>query len=69
MNRTKLQKRAYICPTVENIYVEVESLLTDASGDHEHIGQGGTHGDAKQGIFFDDEEEENKSHNPNAWED
>ena len=42
MNQAKLEKRAYICPTVENIYVEVESLLTDASGDHVHIGQGGT---------------------------
>ena len=69
MKQTRLENRVYICPKAESITVEVENLLTDASGDHEHIGQGGTHGDAKQGIFFDDEEEENKSHNPNAWED
>ena len=68
MNQTKLEKRAYICPMVENIYVEVESLLTDASGDHEHIGQGGTYGDAKQGFFFDNEEETKPRHT-NAWED
>ncbi|WP_181792842.1 hypothetical protein [Segatella buccae] len=69
MNQAKLEKRAYICPTVENIYVEVESLLTDASGDHVHIGQGGTYGDAKQGFFFDEEEEKTKPRHTNAWED
>lgn len=68
MKQTRLENRVYICPKAESITVEVENLLTDASGDHEHIGQGGTYGDAKQGFFFDNEEETKPRHT-NAWED
>ena len=69
MNQTKLEKRAYICPMVENIYVEVEHLMAEVSGDHKPIDHGGTVGDAKQGFLFDDEAEKNNSRNKNAWED
>lgn len=56
MNRIKLKKQVYTCPMVENIHVEVEGLMVEASGDHEHIGQGGTFGDAKQDFFSNDED-------------
>lgn len=69
MNQTKLEKRAYICPMVENIYVEVEHLMAEVSGDHKPIDHGGTVGDAKQGFFFDDNEEETQLRCTNAWED
>ncbi|MFB9897158.1 hypothetical protein [Hallella seregens] len=67
INRTKLGRRIYVCPMVENIYVEEESMM-EFSGDHEHIGQGdGDYGDAKRGFFSDDDEEQPQR--INAWED
>ena len=57
MNRTKFKEAGIYLPHgIENIHVEVESLMVEASGDHEHIGQGGTFGDAKQDFFSNDED-------------
>lgn len=51
----QLNREAYLKPEVEVIGVNVENLLTTASGDHENIGQGGIIETAKQGEF--DEEQ------------
>ncbi|ELX66703.1 hypothetical protein [Prevotella nigrescens] len=55
MKKMQLNREAYLKPEVEVIGVNVENLLTTASGDHEHIGQGNTIETAKQGEF--DEEQ------------
>jgi hypothetical protein len=55
MKKMQLNREAYLKPEVEVIGVNVENLLTTASGDHEHIGQGDIIETAKQGEF--DEEQ------------
>jgi len=55
MKKMQLNREAYLKPEVEVIGVNVENLLTTASGDHENIGQGGIIETAKQGEF--DEEQ------------
>ena len=55
MKKMQLNRKAYLKPEVEVIGVKVENLLTTASGDHEHIGQGDIIETAKQGEF--DEEQ------------
>lgn len=57
MKQVEFRKQAYLCPKVEIVDVEMENLMQQASGDHTPIGQGGTHGDAKQGNFMDEDEE------------
>ncbi|WP_198019120.1 hypothetical protein [Prevotella falsenii] len=47
----------YVCPKIEIISVNLEYLMVEASGDHSHIGQGGTVGDAKQWEFTEENEE------------
>ena len=42
------RKRAYLKPEAKVIRVTVEYLLQAVSGQHKHIGQGGTYGDAKR---------------------
>ena len=42
------RKRAYLKPEAKVIQVSVEHLLQAVSGQHKHIGQGGTYGDAKR---------------------
>lgn len=42
------RKRAYLKPESKVIQVSVEHLLQAVSGQHKHIGQGGTYGDAKR---------------------
>lgn len=42
------RKRVYLKPEAKVIQVSVEHLLQAASGQHKHIGQGGTYGDAKR---------------------
>ena len=69
MKQTRLENRAYIRPITESITVEVEHLMVEASGDHKPIAHGGTVGDAKQGFFFDDNEEETQPRRTNAWDD
>ena len=44
----KKRKRAYLKPESKVIQVSVEHLLQAVSGQHKHIGQGGTYGDAKR---------------------
>ncbi len=42
------RKRVYLKPEAKVIQVSVEHLLQAVSGQHKHIGQGGTYGDAKR---------------------
>jgi transposase len=42
------RKRVYLKPESKVIQVSVEHLLQAVSGQHKHIGQGGTYGDAKR---------------------
>ena len=55
------RKRAYLKPESKVIQVSVEHLLQAVSGQHKHIGQGGTYGDAKRSNVewdeWDDEDE------------
>ncbi len=52
------QKKNYVKPELDICNMQVEHLLTIASGQHEHIGQGGTVGSAKQGWYENEEDEE-----------
>ena len=45
MKQTK--KRAYAKPESKIVSMPMEHLLQAVSGQHKHIGQGGTYGDAK----------------------
>lgn len=72
MNKNQeTKKRTYVRPSIEIVGMQTESLLQQASGQHEHIGQGGTTGDAKRGFFdFEEEEKENSTlQGYNLWED
>ena len=59
MKQTK--KRAYMKPESKIVSVPMEHLLQAVSGQHKHIGQGGTYGDAKRNNMewgeWDDEDE------------
>lgn len=57
MKQVVFRKQAYLCPRVEIVGVEMENLMQQASGNHKPIGQGGNYGDAKQGLFMDEDEE------------
>ena len=54
-------KRAYIKPESKIVKMQIEHLLQAVSGQHKHIGQGGTYGDAKRNNMewdeWDDEDE------------
>ena len=41
-------KRAYMKPESKIVKMQIEHLLQAVSGQHKHIGQGGTYGDAKR---------------------
>ena len=58
MDNKKRKKRAYTMPEFKVYPMENDSLLQAVSGQHEHIGQGGTFGSAKQ---WEDEWEETSS--------
>jgi len=58
MTQIQTTKRTYNRPCITIVGMQTESVFLQASGQHLHIGQGGTTGDAKQNFFFDDEEEE-----------
>ncbi|WP_311442732.1 hypothetical protein [Hoylesella enoeca] len=59
MNKNQVTiRRVYLAPAIEVIATQPEHALMQASGQHEHIGQGGTGGDAKQNFFFDEEEDD-----------
>ena len=51
------QMRAYKKPEIKVLNLEIEYLLQAVSGQHKHIGQGGTYGDAKHSnIEWDGDE-------------
>ena len=58
MNRNQLESRAYAKPEVTVCHMQTEHTLLHASGQHEDAGHGGTIGNAKQGWFDEDDEEE-----------
>ena len=49
------QMRAYKKPKIKVLNLEIEYLLQAVSGQHKHIGQGGTYGDAKHSNIEWDE--------------
>ena len=56
------RKRAYLKPEAKVIQVSVEHLLQAVSGQHKHIGQGGTYGDAKRSnVEWDEWDDENQN--------
>ena len=55
------KKRAYTTPEIRIYPMQEDYLLQAVSGQHKHIGQGGTFGNAKRGS---DEEWEEASPNP-----
>ena len=61
MNREQKERLPYIAPRCTVIPMENDNLLQAVSGQHQHIGQGGTFGNAKRGS---DEEWEEASPNP-----
>ena len=61
MDNKKRKKRAYTTPEIKVYPMPEDNLLQRVSGQHEHIGQGGTFGNAKRGS---DEEWEEASPNP-----
>lgn len=69
MKQKTLESRTYLRPQIRLIPLTAESLLVQASGQHNPIGGGGTIGSSKEGIFDDEEElESEEEQSPyNAW--
>ena len=66
MDNMERKKRAYTTPEIKIYPMENDSLLQAVSGQHKHIGQGGTFGSAKRG--YDEEwEEEVSSESPTPY--
>ena len=61
MNREQKERRPYVTPWCTVVPMEEDNLLQAVSGQHKHIGQGGSFGNAKRGS---DEEWEETSPNP-----
>ena len=57
MNREQKERLHYIVPRCTVIPMQNDCLLQAVSGQHEHIGQGGTFGNAKRGSDEEWEEE------------
>ena len=59
MEKMERKKRAYIMPEIKVYPMPEDNLLQQVSGQHEHIGQGGTFGNAKRysGEEWGEEEE------------
>ena len=57
MKKMECKKRAYITPEMMIYPMEEDNLLQAVSGQHKHIGQGGTFGNAKRGSDEEWEEE------------
>ena len=55
----KQTKRTYQKPESKIVKMQMEQLLQAVSGQHKHIGQGGTYGDAKRNNMEWDDEDEN----------
>ena len=58
MKEKKTAKRAYMEPVCESFVIEAEQLLQTASGNAGTIGGGAGAGDAKQGWFDEEDEDE-----------
>lgn len=59
MEKMERKKRAYTTPKIKVYPMQNDNLLQAVSGQHEHIGQGGSFGNAKRysGEEWEDEEE------------
>ena len=65
MKKMERKKRAYTTPKIKVYPMQNDNLLQAVSGQHEHVGQGGTFGNAKR--YSDEEwedEEEGLTPNP-----
>lgn len=51
----KVKRQPYFCPKIDIVGIKGEYLLTEASGNHSDIGQGGTFGDAKRWDFYEED--------------
>ena len=58
MNRKQIKKQVYLKPTINVVVMPQEHLLQAASGQHGHIGGGGSFGNAKSNTNYDEWEEE-----------
>ena len=58
MKRKQIKKQVYIKPTINVVVMPQEHLLQAASGQHGHIGGGGSFGNAKSNTNYDEWEEE-----------
>ena len=67
MNRKQIKKQVYIKPTINVVVMPQEHLLQAVSGQHKDAENGGSYGNAKQGIFFNDEEECEEEDTPQHW--
>ena len=54
----KVKRRTYQKPESKIVKMQIEHLLQAVSGQHKHIGQGGTYGDAKRNNMEWDEWDE-----------
>ena len=61
----KVKRRTYQKPESKIVKMQVEHLLQAVSGQHKHIGQGGTFGNAKRGSDEEWEEASPESLTPN----
>ena len=65
MKKMESKKRAYTTPEMMVYPMEEDNLLQAVSGQHQHIGQGGTFGNAKRGSDEEwEDEEESLTPNP-----
>ena len=55
MKKMESKKRAYTTPEMMVYPMQEDNLLQAVSGQHKHIGQGGTYGDAKHSNIEWDE--------------
>ena len=65
MENMERKKRAYTTPEMMIYPMQEDNLLQAVSGQHKHIGQGGTFGSAKRGSDEEWEEASSESLTPN----
>ena len=65
MDNKKRKKRAYTKPEIKVYPMQEDCLLQAVSGQHQHIGQGGSFGNAKRGSDEEWEEDSPESLTPN----
>ena len=58
MKKKQKERLAYMQPLITVIEMPSQEHLLKLSGQHEDADNGGSFGDAKQGFFYDEEEEE-----------